>query len=88
MGMAAALKLMRAAQNTRTVVAIEALAAARALDLLAPLHTSDVLEEAKRRIREVCPPMQQDRILSPDIAAIARLIESGALRPDRLKPAN
>src|SRR6185503_2061468 len=40
MGMTAALKLKRIVRNTRTVLAIEALAAARALEFLRPLKTS------------------------------------------------
>ena len=87
MGMTSALKLMQAARNTRAVIAIEAMAAARALDCLAPLRTSEVLEESKQRIREVSPRLDQDRVLAQDIAAITKLIESGALRPDHLQPA-
>ena len=50
MGMPSALKLQRVVRNTRTVLAIEALAAARALDLLAPLKTSPALERVRNRI--------------------------------------
>ena len=49
MGMTAALKLESVVRNTRTVLAIEALAAARALDLLRPLRTSP---ELRGRARE------------------------------------
>jgi histidine ammonia-lyase len=80
MGMASALKLQRVARNTRHVLAIEALAAACALDFLAPLRTSPVLEEIRGRLRAVSPPLQGDRPLHHDIAAIADLIASGALQ--------
>jgi histidine ammonia-lyase len=79
MGMTSALKLMRVVANTRMVLAIEALAAARALDLLAPLRTSDLLERARVRIREASPAWTGDRPPAPEIAAIGNLIASGAL---------
>jgi histidine ammonia-lyase len=78
MGMASALKFQRIVRNTRAVLAIEALAAARALDLL-PLHSSPILEDARRRIRSVSPPLRVDRPLYRDIAAIEKLIAQGFL---------
>ncbi len=80
MGMAAALKLQRIVRNTRAVLAIEALAAARALDLLAPLRTSSLLETARARIRAVSPPVTGDRAFHRDIAALDRLIAEGGLQ--------
>jgi len=79
MGMTSASKLQRVTRNTRAVLAIEALAAARALDLLAPLRTSPVLEEARTRIRGVSPPIGGDRPFYRDIAAIEGLIAGGGL---------
>ena len=79
MGMSAALKFQRVVENARSVLAIEALAAARALDLLRPLRTSADLEAARDAVRAVSPPITGDRALAPDIAAIAELIASGAL---------
>jgi histidine ammonia-lyase len=61
------------------VLAIEVLTAARALDLLAPLRTSPVLEIARARVREVSPPLEGDRAYYRDMAALDRLIASGAL---------
>jgi histidine ammonia-lyase len=79
MGMTSACKLQRVTRNTRAVLAIEALAAARALDLLAPLRTSPTLEEARARIRRVSPPIEGDRPFYRDIAAIDGLIAGGGL---------
>jgi histidine ammonia-lyase len=79
MGMTSAVKLQRVVRNTRAVLAMEALAAARALDLLAPLRTSPALEQARAHIRAVSPPIDADRPLHRDIAAIESLIASGAL---------
>jgi histidine ammonia-lyase len=80
MGMTAACKLQRVVRNTRAALAIEALAAARALDLLAPLKSSPSIEEARRRIRRVSPPFEGDRPYYKDIAALDALIGGGALR--------
>ena len=80
MGMTAALKFQRVVRNTRTVLAIEALAAARALDLLAPLRTSPLLEQARARIRTVSPPIAADRAFHRDIAALEKLIAGGGLQ--------
>jgi histidine ammonia-lyase len=79
MGMTSAVKLQRIVRNTRNVLAIETLAAARALDLLAPLKTSAPLEEARTRIRAVSPPITGDRPFYRDIAALEALIRSGRL---------
>ncbi len=79
MGMTAALKFQSVVKNARTALAIEALAAARALDLLAPLKTSPVLEEARARIRGVSPPLEGDRAFYRDLQAIGNLIATGGL---------
>src|SRR4029077_8157265 len=53
MGMAGAIKLKKVIANTRLVLAIEAMAAAQALDLLAPLKTSKRGQQAHAAIRAV-----------------------------------
>jgi histidine ammonia-lyase len=80
MGMTSAVKLQRVVRNTRAVLAIESLCAARALDLLAPLRSSPVLETVRSRIRAVSPPLTGDRALYRDIAALDRLIADGGLQ--------
>ena len=79
MGMTSALKWRRVVRNTRAVLAIEALAAVRALEFLRPLKTSPVLEVARARIQSVCAAIEGDRPISPDIAALNILIHSGQL---------
>ena len=81
MGMTSALKLQRIVRNTRAVLAIEALAAARALDFLAPLRSSPVLEEMRARIRRVSPPITGDRPFHADIRAVDDLIAAAGLQP-------
>lgn len=80
MGMASALKLQRIVGNTRAVLAIEALAAARALDLLAPLRSSPLLENVRAHIRAVSPPVTGDRAFHRDIVAVDTLIGEGGLQ--------
>jgi histidine ammonia-lyase len=79
MGMTAANKLMKVVSNTRHVLAIEALAAAQALDFLLPLKTSPRGQQVRAAIRAVSNTLQQDRTLAPDIARVADLIASGAI---------
>ena len=80
MGMTSAVKLQRIVANTRKVLAIEALAASRAVDLLAPLKTSPALERMRAEIQKVSPPIQTDRPFYRDIAALDELIAAGKLR--------
>ena len=79
MGVTAAIKLQQIVKNTRAVLAIEALTAARALDLLAPLKSGAPVELARAGLRSVCPAWEGDQTLSDRIAAVDRWIESGAL---------
>ena len=80
MGMTAALKLRRVVENTRNVLAIEAIAAAQALDLFAPLTTGPRGQQAHRAIRSVSSKMDHDRAMYADIARVADLIAEGRLR--------
>ena len=79
MGMAAALKLKRVVDNTRNSMAIEAMAAAQALDFLAPLKTSKRLQAAHAALRAVCPTMDKDRVMYQDFVRIAEVIASGKI---------
>jgi histidine ammonia-lyase len=77
MGMTAALKLRRVVDNTRNVLAIEAMAVAQALDFLAPLKTSKRGQAAHAAIRSVCPPIEKDRVMYADLERTAELIAKG-----------
>ncbi|HWX54063.1 MAG TPA: histidine ammonia-lyase [Verrucomicrobiae bacterium] len=79
MGMAAAIKLQKVVSNATYVLAIEACAAAQALDFLAPLKTSQPLQQAHAAIRSVSPEVKQDRVLAGDFAKVAELLRRGAL---------
>jgi histidine ammonia-lyase len=77
MGMTSALKLKRIVENTRNAMAIEAMAAAQALDFVAPLKTGKRGLAAHAAIRSVCATMDKDRVMYRDFARIAELIASG-----------
>jgi len=79
MGMIAAIKLKKVVANTVHILAIEACAAAQAIDFLAPLKTSSVLERAHAAIRKVSPKIEQDRPFAPDFAKLADLVRSGGM---------
>ena len=79
MGMTAANKLRKIVENTRHALAIEAMAAAQALDFLAPLKPSKPLQQAHAAIRSVCPTTDRDRVMYVDFARIAEVIANGKL---------
>ena len=79
MGMAAAIKLKKIVENTRNALAIEAMAAAQAIDLLAPMKTSKPLQQAHAAIRGVSTKVDKDRVMYQDFARIAEVIASGKI---------
>ena len=79
MGMTAAIKLKKVVANTTNVLAIEACAAAQALDFLAPLKSSAPLQKAHAAIRKVSPKIEHDRVFAEDFAKLAELIRAGGI---------
>jgi histidine ammonia-lyase len=79
MSMAASLKAERALQLVTNVVAIEILCACQAIDLLAPLTSTDTLMRVHHAVRERVATLIDDRPPSPDIETIASMIRDGAL---------
>jgi histidine ammonia-lyase len=79
MGMCGAMKLKQVVRNTRHVLAIELLAAARALDCLRPLRSSDVIERVRSELATVSAPWTSDRPLSGDIKRAAQWIATRAI---------
>ena len=74
MGMTSALKLQQVMENTRTVLAIEAITAARALDCLSPLRSSPAIENFREALRAVAPAWKEDQPLYGQIKAVAEWI--------------
>ena len=79
MGMTSALKLKRVVDNTRRVLAIELLTAARALDCLRPLRSSPMIESVREKLAAICPPWTGDRPFTADIERASAWIGSGGL---------
>ncbi|HVR70336.1 MAG TPA: histidine ammonia-lyase [Vicinamibacteria bacterium] len=79
MGATAALKAARTVANTRRILAVEVMAACQALEFLKPLETSPALRAAYARVRATVPPYDRDRVLSPEIEALAAVVSEGTL---------
>ena len=79
MGMTAARHAREVVANAEVVVALEALGAAQALDLRAPLEPGPATAAVKRSLREAVPFFEADREFGPDIAAAVELVRSGRL---------
>jgi histidine ammonia-lyase len=77
MAMGAASKLRRVVHNVRTVLAIELMCAAQAIDERAPLAPGRGVAEAHRRVRTLVTPLERDRVLSGDIEALATALHDG-----------
>jgi histidine ammonia-lyase len=74
MGSVAAHKARKVVDNLQTVLAVELLCAAQAIDFLRPLRTSPALESVMQAVRSIVPFADQDRILHDDIMAIRALL--------------
>lgn len=74
MGMTSALKLRQAVELTRTVMAVEMIAASQAIEFLRPLRTSPALETFLARLREHAPGRYEDFAGSAVISRAARWI--------------
>jgi histidine ammonia-lyase len=79
MGWAAGRKLRRAVDALARVLAVEAMAAARALDLRGPLQPAPGTAAARQALRVSVPGAGPDRFLAPDIQAATDLVASGAV---------
>ncbi|MEU6645873.1 histidine ammonia-lyase [Saccharomonospora sp. NPDC046836] len=79
MGWSAARKLRRGIDGLTTVLAIELLTAARALDFRAPLRPAPVTAAIRDLLRTRVAGPGPDRHLAPEIAAAEELVASGAV---------
>ena len=81
-------------RNVEKVIAIELLAACQAIEFLRPLKTTQPLEEVIKVVRSVAAPwdkvsstshtsIPQDRYMSPDITAAAKLLKEGKVGDQR-----
>ena len=79
MGVTAGIKLHQVLDNLKECLAIEFLCNTQALEFLAPLSPSPPLKSVYDLIRSHVPPLNEDRVLSGDIAKIKKLIEDGSI---------
>jgi histidine ammonia-lyase len=79
MGWSAARKLRRAVDGLTTVLAVELLTAARALDLRAPLRPAPVTAAIRDLVRARVGGPGPDRHVAPEIAAVTELVSSGRI---------
>ena len=78
MGQGAAIKAREAARLLESVIALELLVGAQALEFLKPLRPGAGVERAYRVIRQHIAPLDNDRYLAPEIESVTRLVHAGA----------
>jgi histidine ammonia-lyase len=79
MGWGAGRKLLEVLENVRRVVAVELLCAAQGIEYRSPLLPAPGTAAVVGLIREHVPSLEEDRSLSDEIEAVAKLIGEGAI---------
>jgi histidine ammonia-lyase len=79
MGAAQALHARQVLANLETVLAVEALTAAQAIDFHAPIQPGIGVQAAHDQVREEVDTLDGDRVLRPDILAVQQMVRSGRL---------
>ena len=72
-------RLLTMADNVRSILAIEWLVAAQALEFRRPLRASQVIEQALSTLRTVVPVLSDDRVLAEDIEQARQLLHQQKL---------
>ena len=74
---AAAWKARRVLRNLEHILAIELMCGAQAIDFRAPLRPGRGVRTAHERVRDLVPKLDNDRVLSTDIAALMTAVSDG-----------
>ena len=82
MSMGAAWKARRVIDNVRNVLAIELMCAAQGSGLPLAAQAGRKVGAAHAAVRSVVRPLEQDRVLSPDIETLSNAIAAGAFTGD------
>ena len=83
MGMAAARKARRSVELLETVLAVELLCAAQAVEFHRPLRAGRGVEEALATVRASVRRLEEDRVLSADLETVIALVREGTVgHPD------
>ena len=77
MGMTAAVKLRRIVENAEAIAATELLAASQALHFRGESRMGQELRETLETVREIAPPLEEDRPLGAEIENVASAIRAG-----------
>jgi histidine ammonia-lyase len=77
MGMTGALKLRQIVEHAERIVATELMCAAQGVEFRRPLKSSPEIERAHAAVRAVVARLEQDRVLAPDIEAMAAAVRAG-----------
>lgn len=77
MGVTSAHKALRILELAQQVLAIELLCAAQMLEFRKPLKPGLGVQDAYAKVRSHVPKLEQDRILSPDIALLTQTVKDG-----------
>ena len=77
MGMTGALKLRQIVENAERIVGIELMCAAQGVEFRQPLAPSREIGRAYAVVREVVPRLEADRVLGPEIEAMAAAVRAG-----------
>lgn len=85
MGSISGRKFNQVLNNLEKILAIELMYACQGLEFRRPLKTSPILEEVFAAVREVCPKLEDDRLIGKDINAIIELIQGRKLKDIILK---
>ncbi|MFL5576535.1 MAG: histidine ammonia-lyase [Gemmatimonadaceae bacterium] len=81
MAMGAAWKLRRIVRNVQHVLAIELMCGAQGVECRAPLAPGQGVAQAVAAVRELVPPLVEDRVLSGDIVLLADALAAGRFLP-------
>ncbi len=79
MGWGAGRKLWDVLDNVERVLAVEILCAVQGIEYRRPLTPSPAVERVVRRVRDLVPPLEEDRVLSGEIELVAGMIRDGRL---------
>jgi histidine ammonia-lyase len=79
LGWNAGRKLRRVLENLTRILAVEALCAAQAVELRAPLRPGAATSAVLTRIRREVPFMEEDHFMAPDLKIAEELVRSGEL---------
>ena len=79
MGMTTVIKARRILENSWTILAVEMIAAAQALDFRGPAQASPADRAAYEVVRRHVRTLEEDRPMYPDLDALTRVLRSGEM---------